>query len=57
MTSTQFSQELDALQPYPTEILPGLLYLGNWRQANELCVQKNLKVKAQVNCTTQQGEM
>ncbi|XP_074830421.1 serine/threonine/tyrosine-interacting-like protein 1 isoform X6 [Natator depressus] len=42
-------QELDALQPYPVEILPGQLYMGDCRQACDQQIQKDLKIKAQVN--------
>nr|XP_022343310.1 serine/threonine/tyrosine-interacting-like protein 1 [Crassostrea virginica] len=40
----------DNLKPYPTEIIPGVLYLGNWRQGNAPYIQKDLKVKGHVNC-------
>jgi len=43
-------QELDEIKPYPAEILPGSLYLGNWRQGNALYIQKDLKLKAHINC-------
>ncbi|XP_075445964.1 serine/threonine/tyrosine-interacting-like protein 1 isoform X2 [Ascaphus truei] len=42
-------QEIDDIQPYPTEIIPGLLYLGDLRQANDRHIQKDLKIKAHVN--------
>nr|XP_042713671.1 serine/threonine/tyrosine-interacting-like protein 1 isoform X3 [Chrysemys picta bellii] len=42
-------QELDAFQPYPVEILPAQLYMGNCRQACDQQIQKDLKIKAQVN--------
>ncbi|XP_053864394.1 serine/threonine/tyrosine-interacting-like protein 1 isoform X1 [Malaclemys terrapin pileata] len=42
-------QELDAFQPYPVEILPAQLYMGNCRQACDPQIQKDLKIKAQVN--------
>ncbi|KAM4700772.1 serine/threonine/tyrosine-interacting-like protein 1 [Discoglossus pictus] len=44
-------QELDDFQPYPIEIIPGLLYLGTRRQANDRHIQKDLKVTSQVNVT------
>jgi hypothetical protein len=48
--SISFLQELDDLKPYPAEVIPGKLYLGNWRQGNAAYVQKDLKIKAHVNC-------
>uniref|UniRef100_A0A452IS09 Tyrosine-protein phosphatase domain-containing protein n=1 Tax=Gopherus agassizii TaxID=38772 RepID=A0A452IS09_9SAUR len=42
-------QELDAFQPYPVEILPAQLYMGDYRQACDQQIQKDLKIKAQVN--------
>jgi serine/threonine/tyrosine-interacting-like protein 1 len=50
-------REMDELQTYPTEILPGLLYLGNKRQGNAGYIQKDLKIKGQINCTTEEGEL
>lgn len=43
-------KEMDQIKPYPTEIIPGFLYLGNWRQGNAPYIQKDLKVKCHVNC-------
>ncbi|KAK3586407.1 hypothetical protein CHS0354_013111 [Potamilus streckersoni] len=43
-------REMDELKPYPTEIIPGFLYLGNWRQGNAPYVQKDLKIKGHINC-------
>ncbi|XP_044142038.1 serine/threonine/tyrosine-interacting-like protein 1 [Bufo gargarizans] len=42
-------QEIDELQPYPIEIIPGLLYMGDVRQANDRHIQKDLKIKSHVN--------
>ncbi|XP_074930021.1 serine/threonine/tyrosine-interacting-like protein 1 isoform X2 [Chelonoidis abingdonii] len=42
-------QELDAFQPYPVEVLPAQLYMGDYRQACDQQIQKDLKIKAQVN--------
>ncbi|XP_037362757.1 serine/threonine/tyrosine-interacting-like protein 1 [Talpa occidentalis] len=42
-------QELDAFQPYPVEIIPGKIYLGDFRQACDPKIQKDLKIKAHVN--------
>ncbi|XP_048468351.1 serine/threonine/tyrosine-interacting-like protein 1, partial [Rhincodon typus] len=42
-------QELDAFEPYPVEILPAKLYMGDFKQASDRQVQKDLKVKAYLN--------
>ncbi|KAM3933075.1 serine/threonine/tyrosine-interacting-like protein 1 [Leptodactylus fuscus] len=42
-------QEIDEFQPYPIEIIPGLLYIGDLRQANDRHIQKDLKIKSHVN--------
>ncbi|XP_077152395.1 serine/threonine/tyrosine-interacting-like protein 1 [Ranitomeya variabilis] len=42
-------QEIDEFQPYPIEIIPGLLYMGNLLQANDGHIQKDLKIKSHVN--------
>ncbi|NWI22859.1 STYL1 protein, partial [Sula dactylatra] len=46
-------QELDNFQPYPVEILPAKLYMGNFKQACDRQIQKDLKIKAQVNISEQ----
>ncbi|XP_075024993.1 serine/threonine/tyrosine-interacting-like protein 1 isoform X2 [Calonectris borealis] len=46
-------QELDNFQPYPVEILPAKLYMGNFKQACDKQIQKDLKIKAQVNISEQ----
>uniref|UniRef100_A0A8C3VE73 Serine/threonine/tyrosine interacting like 1 n=1 Tax=Catagonus wagneri TaxID=51154 RepID=A0A8C3VE73_9CETA len=48
-------QELDAFQPYPVEIMPGRIYLGNFRQACDPKIQKDLKIKAHVNVSVEIG--
>nr|XP_045731536.1 serine/threonine/tyrosine-interacting-like protein 1 isoform X2 [Mirounga angustirostris] len=48
-------QELDAFQPYPAEIMPGKIYLGNFRQACDPKIQKDLKIKAHVNVSMETG--
>ncbi|XP_026981920.1 serine/threonine/tyrosine-interacting-like protein 1 isoform X3 [Sagmatias obliquidens] len=48
-------QELDAFQPYPVEIMPGRIYLGNFRQACNPKIQKDLKIKAHVNVSMETG--
>ncbi|GAB5582789.1 serine/threonine/tyrosine-interacting-like protein 1 isoform X1 [Prionailurus iriomotensis] len=47
--------ELDAFQPYPVEIIPGRIYLGNFRQACDPKIQKDLKIKAHVNVSMEAG--
>ncbi|XP_008937885.1 PREDICTED: serine/threonine/tyrosine-interacting-like protein 1, partial [Merops nubicus] len=42
-------QELDNFQPYPVEILPLKLYMGDFKQASDQQIQKDLKIKALVN--------
>ncbi|PIK50864.1 putative serine/threonine/tyrosine-interacting-like protein 1 [Apostichopus japonicus] len=49
-------QELDKLEPYPVEVLPGRLYLGTTAQATRAHVRKDLKVKAIILNTTQTVE-
>ncbi|KAH9503170.1 Serine/threonine/tyrosine-interacting-like protein 1 [Bulinus truncatus] len=44
------SRELDAIEPYPVEVLQGLLYVGNWRHGNMPHIQKHLKIKGHINC-------
>ncbi|NXW59693.1 STYL1 protein, partial [Eurystomus gularis] len=46
-------QELDNFQLYPVEILPAKLYMGNYKQACDQQIQKDLKIKAQVNISEQ----
>jgi len=41
-------RELEVFMTYPVEIIPGLLYLGNEIQGNDLAVQKALKIKSHV---------
>ncbi|XP_076997015.1 serine/threonine/tyrosine-interacting-like protein 1 isoform X2 [Tamandua tetradactyla] len=48
-------QELDAFQPYPVEIMPGKIYLGNFSQACDPKIQKDLKIKAHVNVSMETG--
>ncbi|NWR84831.1 STYL1 protein, partial [Furnarius figulus] len=42
-------RELDNFEPYPVEILPAKLYMGNIKQACDQKIQKDLKIKALVN--------
>jgi len=46
-------RELDAITTYPAEILPGQLYLGRWQHGNTAYIQKDLKIKAHVNCAVE----
>ncbi|XP_008056229.1 serine/threonine/tyrosine-interacting-like protein 1 [Carlito syrichta] len=48
-------QELDAFQPYPIEIMPGKIFLGNFNQACDPKIQKDLKIKAHVNVSMEVG--
>ncbi|XP_047389706.1 serine/threonine/tyrosine-interacting-like protein 1 isoform X2 [Sciurus carolinensis] len=48
-------QELDAFQPYPVEIIPGKIFLGNFSQACDPQVQKDLKIKAHINVCMEVG--
>nr|XP_056721342.1 serine/threonine/tyrosine-interacting-like protein 1 [Euleptes europaea] len=42
-------QELEELLPYPVEIVPDKLYMGDYRQASNQQMQKDLKIVAHVN--------
>ncbi|XP_054848027.1 serine/threonine/tyrosine-interacting-like protein 1 isoform X1 [Eublepharis macularius] len=42
-------RELEDFLPYPVEIVPRKLYMGNYRQACDQQIQKDLKIKAHVN--------
>uniref|UniRef100_A0A8C7ABA7 Serine/threonine/tyrosine interacting like 1 n=1 Tax=Neovison vison TaxID=452646 RepID=A0A8C7ABA7_NEOVI len=55
ITAHRVKKELDAFQPYPAEIIPGKLYLGNFRQACDPKIQKDLKIKAHVNVSMETG--
>lgn len=45
-------RELDEIKTYPSEIIPGLLYLGNSRHGYEPYIKKNLKLGSFVDCTS-----
>ncbi|KAG9492691.1 hypothetical protein GDO78_000928 [Eleutherodactylus coqui] len=49
ITARRAKQEIDEFQPYPIEIIPGLLYMGDLRQANDKNIRKDLKIKSYVN--------
>lgn len=42
---------MDELKTYPSEIIPGLLYLGNARHGTQQYIKKDLKFKSFVDCT------
>lgn len=42
-------QELDAFKPYPFEIVEGQIYLGNFAQACDPKIHKDLKIQAHIN--------
>ncbi|XP_034995228.1 serine/threonine/tyrosine-interacting-like protein 1 isoform X2 [Zootoca vivipara] len=48
-------QELEAFKPYPVEILPARLYMGNYTQACDSQIQKDLKIKAHLNVCEEAG--
>ncbi|XP_061460847.1 serine/threonine/tyrosine-interacting-like protein 1 isoform X2 [Rhineura floridana] len=48
-------QELEAFKPYPVEILPARLYMGNYVQACDGQIQKDLKIKAHINISEEVG--
>lgn len=50
-------RELDQLQPYPVEVLPGRLYLGECRQACRMPVRKDLKIQAVVYISAEPSEL
>ncbi|XP_044312060.1 serine/threonine/tyrosine-interacting-like protein 1 isoform X2 [Varanus komodoensis] len=47
--------ELEAFKPYPVEILPAKLYMGNYAQACDSQIQKDLKIKAHINVSEEAG--
>nr|XP_045245591.1 serine/threonine/tyrosine-interacting-like protein 1 isoform X3 [Macaca fascicularis] len=53
--NTSTLEELDAFQPYPIEIMPGEVFLGNFSQACDPKIQKDLKIKAHVNVSMDTG--
>lgn len=44
-------RELDELKTYPSEIISGLLYLGNLRHGTDLAIKKDLKLTSYIDCT------
>ncbi|XP_015315924.1 serine/threonine/tyrosine-interacting-like protein 1 isoform X6 [Bos indicus x Bos taurus] len=55
ITALLVKKELDAFQPYPIEIMPGRIYLGNFKQACDPKIQKDLKISAHVNISMETG--
>ena len=45
---------MDDVKTYPLEIIPGLLYLGNWQHGNSAYIQKDLKMKGHINCCVEE---
>ena len=41
---------MDELKTYPSEIIPGLLYLGNIRHGTQQSIKKDLKLKSYIEC-------
>lgn len=50
-------QELEVLLPYPIEIIPRKLYMGDYRQACDRKIQKDLKIVAHINVTEEKDLM
>jgi len=48
-------KEVDLIRTFPAEVIPGSLFLGNWRQGNAAYIQKDIKVKGHVNCCVEEG--
>ncbi|XP_054992335.1 serine/threonine/tyrosine-interacting-like protein 1 isoform X3 [Sorex araneus] len=53
ITAHRVKKELDAFKPYPFEVLDGQVYLGNFAQACDPQIQKDLKIKAHINVSTE----
>ncbi|KAK7487964.1 hypothetical protein BaRGS_00020865 [Batillaria attramentaria] len=49
------TKELDDLKLYPPEIVPGLLYIGNWCHGNDPQIHQDLHIKAHV-CVSKEDE-
>ncbi|KAJ7996974.1 hypothetical protein DPEC_G00224090 [Dallia pectoralis] len=50
-------KELESFQPYPVELLPGQLYMGDYKQAITPNVLKDLKLSALVNVSEDSSHM
>ncbi|KAM6156941.1 serine/threonine/tyrosine-interacting-like protein 1 isoform 2-T2 [Erethizon dorsatum] len=55
ITALRVKKELDAFQPYPIEIMPGKIFLGDFSQACNPKVQKDLRINAHVNVSMETG--
>lgn len=55
MISPPPQQELEAFKTYPVEILPAKVYMGNYAQACDSQIQKDLKIKAHINISEEAG--
>ncbi|KAM5229335.1 serine/threonine/tyrosine-interacting-like protein 1 isoform 2-T2 [Ctenodactylus gundi] len=55
ITALRVKKELDAFQPYPVEIVPGRVFLGDFSQACDPKIQKDLKIKVHVNVSMETG--
>ncbi|KAL2095278.1 hypothetical protein ACEWY4_009997 [Coilia grayii] len=50
-------KELESLTTYPVEILPGQLYMGDYKQATSPFIIKDLKISAFVNVSDQNSSL
>lgn len=50
-------RELEDFKPYPVEILPAKLYMGTYEQACSKQMQKELKIRAQINVSEEVGTL
>uniref|UniRef100_A0A8C5T2H7 Tyrosine-protein phosphatase domain-containing protein n=1 Tax=Malurus cyaneus samueli TaxID=2593467 RepID=A0A8C5T2H7_9PASS len=57
VTAERIVRELDCFEPYPVEILPEKLYMGNFKQASDEKIQTDLKIKALVNISEEPMEV
>lgn len=55
MICSPSQQELEAFKTYPVEILPAKVYMGNYTQACDSQIQKDLKIKAHINISEEPG--
>uniref|UniRef100_A0A2K6FGX6 Serine/threonine/tyrosine interacting like 1 n=1 Tax=Propithecus coquereli TaxID=379532 RepID=A0A2K6FGX6_PROCO len=55
ITALRVKKELDTFQPYPVEIIPGRVFVGDFSQACDPKIQKDLKIRAHVNVSMETG--
>ncbi|XP_049643832.1 serine/threonine/tyrosine-interacting-like protein 1 isoform X2 [Suncus etruscus] len=55
ITARRVKKELDSFKPYPFEIMEGKIYLGNFAQACDPKIQKDLKIQAHINISMETG--